>query len=134
MPGRADGSLRSIFGSRSGATSQLQGIEVFEDLRLNLASTTSCATPTSRATGTSRFYLALDDTLMRLFGSERIAGIMERLGLEDGQTIENQQCRSIENAQKRVEGHNFEIRKQLLEYDNVMNQRRRSSIPCAASS
>ena len=75
--------------------------------------------------GTSRFYLALDDTLMRLFGSERIAGIMERLGLEDGQTIENPLIsRSIENAQKRVEGHNFEIRKQLLEYDNVMNQQR----------
>ncbi len=75
--------------------------------------------------GSSRFYLALDDTLMRLFGSERIAGIMERLGLEDGQTIENPLItRSIENAQKRVEGHNFEIRKQLLEYDNVMNQQR----------
>jgi preprotein translocase subunit SecA len=75
--------------------------------------------------GTSRVYLALDDTLMRLCGSERIAGIMERLGLEDGQTIENPLIsRSIENAQKRVEGHNFEIRKQLLEYDNVMNQQR----------
>jgi preprotein translocase subunit SecA len=75
--------------------------------------------------GSSRFYLALDDTLMRLFGSERIAGIMEKLGLEDGQTIENGLItRSIENAQKRVEGHNFEIRKQLLEYDNVMNQQR----------
>ncbi len=75
--------------------------------------------------GSSRFYLALDDTLMRLFGSERIAGIMEKLGLEDGQTIENPLIsRSIENAQKRVEGHNFEIRKQLIEYDNVMNQQR----------
>ncbi|GAB1410245.1 preprotein translocase subunit SecA [Desulfovibrionales bacterium] len=75
--------------------------------------------------GSSRFYLALDDTLMRLFGSERIAGIMEKLGLEDGQTIENPLIsRAIENAQKRVEGHNFEIRKQLLEYDDVMNQQR----------
>ena len=75
--------------------------------------------------GSSRFYLALDDTLMRLFGSERIAGIMEKLGLEDGQTIENPLIsRSIENAQKRVEGHNFEIRKQLIDYDNVMNQQR----------
>ena len=75
--------------------------------------------------GSSRFYLALDDTLMRIFGSDRIAGIMERLGLEDGQTIENPLItRSIENAQKRVEGHNFEIRKQLLDYDNVMNQQR----------
>jgi preprotein translocase subunit SecA len=75
--------------------------------------------------GSSRFYLALDDTLMRLFGSERIAGIMDKLGLEDGQTIENPLIsRSIENAQKRVEGHNFEIRKQLIDYDNVMNQQR----------
>lgn len=75
--------------------------------------------------GSSRFYLALDDTLMRLFGSERIAGIMEKLGLEDGQTIENPLIsRAIENAQKRVEGHNFEIRKQLLDYDDVMNQQR----------
>jgi preprotein translocase subunit SecA len=75
--------------------------------------------------GSSRFYLALDDTLMRLFGSDRIAGIMDKLGLEDGQTIENPLIsRSIENAQKRVEGHNFEIRKQLIDYDNVMNQQR----------
>lgn len=75
--------------------------------------------------GSSRFYLALDDSLMRIFGSDRIAGIMEKLGLEDGQSIENPLItRSIENAQKRVEGHNFEIRKQLLDYDNVMNQQR----------
>ena len=75
--------------------------------------------------GTSRFYLALDDDLMRLFGSDRIAGLMNTLGLEDGEAIENRMVsRAIENSQKRVEAHNFEIRKQLLDYDNVMNQQR----------
>jgi preprotein translocase subunit SecA len=75
--------------------------------------------------GSSRFYLALDDTLLRLFGSERISGLMEKLGMEDGQAIENNMIsRAIENAQRKVEGHNFEIRKQLLEYDDVMNQQR----------
>jgi preprotein translocase subunit SecA len=75
--------------------------------------------------GSSRFYLALDDDLMRLFGSERIAGLMDKLGMEDGEPIENRMVsRAIEGAQKRVEAHNFEIRKQLLDYDNVMNQQR----------
>ncbi|MFP4084475.1 MAG: preprotein translocase subunit SecA [Desulfonatronovibrio sp.] len=75
--------------------------------------------------GSSRFYLALDDTLLRLFGSERISGIMDKLGMEEGQAIENQMIsRAIENAQTRVEAHNFEIRKQLLDFDNVMNQQR----------
>ncbi len=75
--------------------------------------------------GSSRFYLAMDDTLMRLFGSDRMVGIMEKLGLEDGQSIENKMIsRAIENAQRKVEGHNFDIRKQLLEYDDVMNQQR----------
>jgi len=75
--------------------------------------------------GTSRFYLALDDDLMRLFGSDRIAGLMNTLGLEDGEAIENRMVsRAIEGSQKRVEAHNFEIRKQLLDYDNVMNQQR----------
>jgi preprotein translocase subunit SecA len=75
--------------------------------------------------GSSRFYLALDDDLMRLFGSDRIAGIMDKLGMEEGEAIENRMVtKAIENAQKRVEAHNFEIRKQLLEYDNVMNQQR----------
>jgi len=65
--------------------------------------------------GTSRFYLALDDDLMRLFGSDRIAGLMNTLGLEDGEAIENRMVsRAIEGSQKRVEAHNFEIRKQLL--------------------
>ncbi|KHK01124.1 preprotein translocase subunit SecA [Desulfovibrio sp. TomC] len=75
--------------------------------------------------GSSRFYLALDDDLMRLFGSDRLKGLMDKLGMEDGEPIENRMVsRAIENAQKRVEAHNFDIRKQLLEYDNVMNQQR----------
>jgi preprotein translocase subunit SecA len=75
--------------------------------------------------GSSRFYVSLGDDLMRLFGSERLIGIMDKLGLEEGQVIEHPWVsRSIEIAQRRVEQHNFEIRKQLLEYDNVMNKQR----------
>jgi preprotein translocase subunit SecA len=75
--------------------------------------------------GSSRFYVSLKDDLMRLFGSERIIGLMEKLGLEEGQVIEHPWVSgSIEIAQRRVEQHNFEIRKQLLEYDNVMNKQR----------
>ncbi|MBW2470202.1 MAG: preprotein translocase subunit SecA [Deltaproteobacteria bacterium] len=75
--------------------------------------------------GSSRFYLALEDDLLRIFGGERITGIMEKLGMPDGEPIEhNMISRAIENAQARVENHNFEIRKQLLEYDDVMNQQR----------
>ena len=75
--------------------------------------------------GSSRFYLALDDDLMRLFGSDRLAGIMDKLGMEEGEPIENKMVtKAIENSQKRVEGHNYEIRKQLLEFDDVMNQQR----------
>ena len=75
--------------------------------------------------GSSRFYLALEDDLLRIFGGERITGIMEKLGMEDGEPIENKLIsRAIENAQAKVEGHNFDIRKQLLEYDDVMNQQR----------
>ncbi|MBO4368879.1 MAG: preprotein translocase subunit SecA [Desulfovibrio sp.] len=75
--------------------------------------------------GSSRFYLSLEDDLMRLFGSERIQGIMGKLGLRDGEAIENSMVtRAVENAQKKVEAHHFEIRKTLLDYDNVMNQQR----------
>jgi preprotein translocase subunit SecA len=75
--------------------------------------------------GSSRFYLALEDDLLRIFGGQRITGIMEKLGMPDGEPIEhNMISKAIENAQARVEGHNFEIRKQLLEYDDVMNQQR----------
>jgi preprotein translocase subunit SecA len=75
--------------------------------------------------GSSRFYLSLEDDLLRIFGSERISGIMDRLGMEEDQPIEHRLVtKAIQNAQRRVEAHNFEIRKQLLEYDNVMNQQR----------
>jgi len=75
--------------------------------------------------GFSRFYLSLEDDLMRLFGSDRIAGIMERLGVQEGEVIEHGLVtRAIERAQKRVEAHNFDIRKHLLEYDDVMNKQR----------
>jgi preprotein translocase subunit SecA len=75
--------------------------------------------------GSSRFYLALEDDLLRIFGGERITGIMERLGMEEGEPIEhNLISRAIENAQTKVEAHNFDIRKHLLEYDDVMNQQR----------
>jgi len=75
--------------------------------------------------GSSRFYLSLEDDLMRLFGSERIAKIMERMGLEEGEVIQHPMItRSVERAQKKVEENNYGIRKRLLEYDNVMNQQR----------
>ena len=75
--------------------------------------------------GTSRFYLSLEDDLLRIFGSERIASVMDRLGMEEGQPIEhNLISRAIENAQKKVEARNFDIRKHLIEYDDVMNKHR----------
>ena len=75
--------------------------------------------------GSSRFYLALEDDLLRIFGGERITGIMEKLGMEEGEPIEARLIsKAIESAQAKVEGHNFDIRKQLLEYDDVMNQQR----------
>ncbi len=75
--------------------------------------------------GSSRFYLSLEDDLMRIFGSDKISGIMGKLGMEEDVPIENKiVSRAIENAQKRVETHNFEIRKHLLEYDDVMNKQR----------
>lgn len=75
--------------------------------------------------GMSSFYVSLEDNLMRLFGSERIAGIMEKLGLEEGEELEHPWLnKSIERAQRRVEEHHFSIRKRTLEYDDVMNQQR----------
>ncbi len=75
--------------------------------------------------GSSRFYVSLEDDLMRLFASDRIMGLMDKLGMEDGQVLEHPWLtKAIENAQKRVETHNFEIRKHLLEYDDVMNRQR----------
>ena len=75
--------------------------------------------------GESRFYIGLDDDLMRLFGSERVQGLLEKLGLDDETPIEHRMLtKSIENAQKKVEGKNFGIRKHVLEYDDVMNKQR----------
>ncbi|CAN5501754.1 preprotein translocase subunit SecA [soil metagenome] len=75
--------------------------------------------------GSSKFFLSLEDDLMRLFGSERIANVMQKLGLEENQAIEHSMITSsVERAQKKVEENNFAIRKRLLEYDNVMNQQR----------
>ncbi|NGZ59538.1 MAG: preprotein translocase subunit SecA, partial [Nitrospira sp. LK265] len=75
--------------------------------------------------GTSRFYLSLEDDLMRIFASERVSQLMLKLGMEEGIPIEHGMVtRAIANAQKKVEAHNFEIRKQLLEYDDVMNKQR----------
>ena len=75
--------------------------------------------------GSSRFYLSLEDDLLRIFGAERISSIMDRVGMEENQPIEHKLIsKAIENAQKRVEGHNFDIRKHLLEFDDVMNRQR----------
>ena len=75
--------------------------------------------------GSSRFYLSLEDDLMRIFGSDRIAGLMQRLGMEEGVPIEHGMVtRAIERAQKQVEAQNFSVRKHLLEYDDVMNKQR----------
>jgi len=75
--------------------------------------------------GSSRFYLSLEDDLMRIFGSERISGLMERLGMEEGVPIEHRMVtKAIERAQKQVEAQNFSMRKHLLEYDDVMNKQR----------
>ncbi len=76
--------------------------------------------------GSSRFFLSLEDSLMRIFASERVKGIMQKLGMEKGQAIEAKiVSKSIENAQRKVEGHNYDIRKNLLEYDDVANDQRK---------
>jgi preprotein translocase subunit SecA len=75
--------------------------------------------------GSSRFYLSLEDDLLRIFGSDRISPIMSKLGMEEGEPIEHNLInKAVENAQKKVESHNFDIRKHLLEYDDVMNKQR----------
>jgi preprotein translocase subunit SecA len=76
--------------------------------------------------GSSRFYLSLQDDLMRIFASDKVGGLMKKLGMESGEAIEHPWVtRAIENAQRKVEGHNFDIRKQLLEYDDVANDQRK---------
>jgi preprotein translocase subunit SecA len=76
--------------------------------------------------GSSRFYLSLEDNLMRIFASERVAALMQKLGMQEGEAIESKMVtRAIENAQRKVEAHNFDIRKHLLEYDDVANDQRK---------
>ncbi|MBE9559752.1 MAG: preprotein translocase subunit SecA [Proteobacteria bacterium] len=76
--------------------------------------------------GSSRFYLSLEDDLMRIFASDKVGALMKKLGMEEGEAIEHPWVnRAIENAQRKVEGHNYDIRKQLLEYDDVANDQRR---------
>ncbi len=76
--------------------------------------------------GSSRFYVSMEDDLMRIFASERIAGMMQKMGMKPGESIEHPWVsRAIENSQRKVEGHNFDIRKQLLEYDDVANDQRK---------
>ncbi|KOR32458.1 preprotein translocase subunit SecA [Achromatium sp. WMS3] len=76
--------------------------------------------------GSSRFYLSLEDNLMRIFASDKVAGIMQKLGMEPGESIEHRLVsKSIENAQRKVEGHNFDIRKQILEFDDIANDQRK---------
>jgi preprotein translocase subunit SecA len=76
--------------------------------------------------GSSRFYLSLEDNLMRIFASERVSGLMQKLGMEEGEAIEHPWVsKAIENAQRKVEGHNFGIRKNLLEFDDVANDQRK---------
>jgi preprotein translocase subunit SecA len=76
--------------------------------------------------GSSRFYLSMEDNLMRIFASERVANMMQKLGMQEGEAIEHPWVtRAIENAQRKVEGRNFDIRKQLLEYDDVANDQRK---------
>ncbi len=76
--------------------------------------------------GSSRFYLSLEDSLMRIFASDRVSGLMQKLGMEEGEAIEHPWVtKAIENAQRKVEGHNFDMRKHLLEYDDVANEQRK---------
>ena len=76
--------------------------------------------------GSTRFYLSMEDSLMRIFASEKVANLMQKLGMEDGEAIEHPWVsRAIENAQRKVEAHNFDIRKQLLQYDDVANDQRK---------
>jgi preprotein translocase subunit SecA len=89
--------------------------------------------------GTSQFYVSLEDDLMRMFGSERIASLMDKLGYKEGDVIQHSMIsNSIQRAQKKVEENNFGIRKRLLEYDDVMNMQRNAyminvTMPCLAS-
>ena len=75
--------------------------------------------------GSSRFYLSLEDSLMRIFASEKVSGLMKKLGMDEGEAIEHPWVsKAIENAQRKVEGRNFDVRKQLLDFDDVANDQR----------
>ena len=92
------------------------------------ASTTSCAAaPAARAIpGASRFFLSLEDDLMRIFGSDRMGGMLQRLGLKEGEAIVHPWInKALEKAQKKVEARNFDMRKNVLKYDDVMNAQRK---------
>ena len=81
--------------------------------------------PVVRVTGSTQFYLSLGDELMKRFGTDNVLNMMERLGFEEDQPIESKMItRAVESAQKRVEGNNFDMRKVVLQYDDVMNQQR----------
>jgi len=110
-------------GVREAGGLHIIGTERHESRRIDLQLRGRCARQGDP--GSSRFYLSLEDDLMRLFSSDRIASVMDRLGAEEGEPIQHPMItRSIERAQKKVEAHNFSIRKHLLEYDDVMNKQR----------
>ncbi len=114
--------LRSILEERPSGL-YVMGTERHESRRIDRQLRGRCARQGDP--GASQFFISLEDDLMRLFGSDRIAGIMERLGLQEGQMLEHRWLnRSIETAQRRVEQHNFSIRKRTLQYDDVMNKQR----------
>jgi preprotein translocase subunit SecA len=110
-------------GVREAGGLHIVGTERHESRRIDLQLRGRCARQGDP--GSSKFFLSLEDDLMRLFGSERIASVMDRLGVKEGEVITHPMInRSIERAQKKVEAHNFSIRKHLLEYDDVMNKQR----------
>ena len=115
-------SLRQLLGERPCGLHVL-GSERHESRRIDRQLRGRCARQGDP--GSSRFYISLEDDLMRLFGSERISGIMSRLGMQEGEALEHRWLnRSVETAQRRVEQQNFSIRKRTLEYDDVMNKQR----------
>ncbi len=122
MAGRGtDIKLQDIVKEKGGL--HILGTERHESRRIDLQLRGRCARQGDA--GSARFFLCLEDDLMRLFGSDRIASVMDRLGAEEGEAIQHSMItKSIERAQKKVEAHNFSIRKHLLEYDDVMNKQR----------
>jgi len=123
LHGKYDGSTLRQFLEENPQGLHVIGSERHESRRIDRQLRGRCARQGDP--GSSRFYISLEDDLMRLFGSDRIANIMGRLGLEEGQQLEHRWLnRSIETAQRRVEQQNYSIRKRTLEYDDVMNKQR----------